>query len=591
MNRLTDIYLSNTHSQIVYDPLGRMTSKQADGQTVFSSAQYDFTGLDGQLRPHALSSAQVGSNPFPTQGLGLDYTMFDKVLQITWPSNNSMQFDYGYDHQRIRSVKSMGLNPAEKTYIGNCEKIHALPISDVYRTYLSGPMGVFAVVEQVSNTENITYILKDHLGSWTVFTDEDGDLVKEESFDAWGNRRNAATWTGAATGVLLFDRGFTGHEHMEGIGLINMNGRLYDPVMSTFLSVDNYVQSPDYAQSFNRYAYCLNNPLKYTDPDGELWHIIIGAAIGGIVNLATNANNCKGLWDYVAAFGVGAASGALTAAVPCLGIGNGILNAALQVGASAIGGGLVNGTNNLIAQTGKNFNGINNINKQDLWNSIGYGSISGMAGFAGGAIGASAGNVMINGFNIASPLAKGILGGVSGGAIGGFTGSFVGGGMQTGDWSKACEAGWKGALSGASVGAISGGVASLNYAKKHNLNPFSGKTRYKEQSITIGEGMSSDIDKEWFGIDKISKDLGTSKFHPQTRQAHNLMQENQMWIEMQIQEEVLIFDRGKVGNNSEYYQMERQTIQNMNYNNVHNVKVLYLNRTQTIRVLITRPQP
>ena len=56
------------HSQIVYDPLGRMTSKQADGQAVFSSAQYDFVGLDGQLRPHAVRhKAWVLTTPCSTR--------------------------------------------------------------------------------------------------------------------------------------------------------------------------------------------------------------------------------------------------------------------------------------------------------------------------------------------------------------------------------------------------------------------------------------------------------------------------------------------------------------------------------------------
>ena len=58
-----------------------------------------------------------------------------------------------------------------------------------------------------------------------------------------------------------------------------MNGRMYDPVMSSFLSVDNYVQAPDFSQSFNRYAYCLNNPLKYGDPDGE-WFLTGGVGFG-----------------------------------------------------------------------------------------------------------------------------------------------------------------------------------------------------------------------------------------------------------------------------------------------------------------------
>ena len=68
----------------------------------------------------------------------------------------------------------------------------------------------------------------------------------------------------------LFDRGFTVHEHLYNFSLINMNGRMYDPVVSSFLSVDQYVQNPSNSQNFNRYAYCLNNPLKYVDPNGEL---------------------------------------------------------------------------------------------------------------------------------------------------------------------------------------------------------------------------------------------------------------------------------------------------------------------------------
>ena len=66
----------------------------------------------------------------------------------------------------------------------------------------------------------------------------------------------------------MFDRGFTGHEHMTAFGLINMNGRCYDPLTSSFLSVDAYVQDPTSAQAFNRYAYCGYNPLRYTDPTG-----------------------------------------------------------------------------------------------------------------------------------------------------------------------------------------------------------------------------------------------------------------------------------------------------------------------------------
>ena len=156
-----------------------------------------------------------------------------------------------------------------------------------------------------------------HLGSWTTITDDEGNIEQEFSFDAWGNFRNPYTWTGANTTRPMFDRGFTGHEHLYDFGLINMNGRMYDPIMSSFLSVDNYVQSPENSQNFNRYAYCLNNPLKYTDPDGEFWHLVIGAAVGGTINLLTNwmCGNVDNFGQGLAYFGIGALAGGLSAGV------------------------------------------------------------------------------------------------------------------------------------------------------------------------------------------------------------------------------------------------------------------------------------
>ncbi len=91
---------------------------------------------------------------------------------------------------------------------------------------------------------------------------------------------------------LLLGRGFCGHEHLTAFGLINMNARLYDPVTARFLSPDPYVQAPDFSQGFNRYSYCLNNPLKYTDESGEIFGIddavIIGALIIAGASMATD---------------------------------------------------------------------------------------------------------------------------------------------------------------------------------------------------------------------------------------------------------------------------------------------------------------
>jgi RHS repeat-associated protein len=103
------------------------------------------------------------------------------------------------------------------------------------------------------------------------------------SYDAWGNRRDPNTWRAftSTPEEPLFDRGFTGHEHLYAFNLINMNGRFYDPIIGRMLSPDNFMQAPDYTQSFNRYSYCWNNPLKYTDPSGEfIWGVVAFITIG-----------------------------------------------------------------------------------------------------------------------------------------------------------------------------------------------------------------------------------------------------------------------------------------------------------------------
>ena len=104
--------------------------------------------------------------------------------------------------------------------------------------------------------------------------DDEGNISQELSFDAWGKRRNPTTWTYyESTSTIpnpMFDRGYTMHEHLDAFKLINMNGRIYDPVIARFLSPDPLIQFPEYSQSYNSYSYVLNNPLRFTDPSGFL---------------------------------------------------------------------------------------------------------------------------------------------------------------------------------------------------------------------------------------------------------------------------------------------------------------------------------
>jgi len=86
------------------------------------------------------------------------------------------------------------------------------------------------------------YIHKDYLGSFETVTDDSGQVREKLSFDPWGRRRNASTWTYSSVPTsFTFDRGYTGHEHLDNFDLINMNGRVYDPWLGRFLSPDPFV--------------------------------------------------------------------------------------------------------------------------------------------------------------------------------------------------------------------------------------------------------------------------------------------------------------------------------------------------------------
>src|SRR5262249_20923911 len=100
------------------------------------------------------------------------------------------------------------------------------------------------------------------------------------AYDPFGKRR----YTGGSydsTGAIVVDwtvntnngtqRGFTGDEQLDDVGIVHMNGRLFDPNTGRFIQPDPMLQTPENLQNYNRYGYCLNNPLNCTDPTGYSW--------------------------------------------------------------------------------------------------------------------------------------------------------------------------------------------------------------------------------------------------------------------------------------------------------------------------------
>ena len=115
---------------------------------------------------------------------------------------------------------------------------------------------------------NHQYVHRDPLGSVTALTSEaDGSVTARFSYDAWGKRRDALNWALPAAPTTE-PRGYTGHEHLDDVGVIHMNGRVYSPALGRMLSPDPVTQAPEDGQNYNRYSYVYNNPLRFRDPSG-----------------------------------------------------------------------------------------------------------------------------------------------------------------------------------------------------------------------------------------------------------------------------------------------------------------------------------
>ena len=153
--------------------------------------------------------------------------------------------------------------------------------SSEVKRYINGNIIEKKVTQAGSNTStaSIQILLKDHLGSLHTIVDAGNmTVVQRMSFDPFGLRRSPTDWKAVLSqsqvnslyGInnATTTRGFTGHEQLDEVGLIHMNGRVYDPKLGRFLQADPFVQYENFTQNYNRYTYLLNNPLNATDPTG-----------------------------------------------------------------------------------------------------------------------------------------------------------------------------------------------------------------------------------------------------------------------------------------------------------------------------------
>jgi RHS repeat-associated protein len=289
------------NSVATFDALGNIQTKagQAGAYTYFTPAVAGAAVANYRLINYAgRDYTYDGDGNVTSDGTGgrtIAYTPWNlpwRAARTTVNGTNALTWDYDDSHSRtIEKSTQHGTT----FFAGGYELIvptdsTTLNPKMIERTYIPSPEGVVGTLTRTSigNTttaETVTnkteYWHKDHLGSLVATTDQTGAITQRFRFDPWGAREclNAlgsttscsSNTTGGATGNGSEERGFTGHEMLDEIGLIHMNGRLYDAEIGRFLQADPIIQEPLNGQNYNRYGYVQNNPLSYTDPTGFSW--------------------------------------------------------------------------------------------------------------------------------------------------------------------------------------------------------------------------------------------------------------------------------------------------------------------------------
>ena len=282
-----------------YDALGNLESKHDIASYRYNneSNPYQLTAI------HGINDSGNFSLEYDASGNVLGdgrrtflYTSFDKVRRIQ-KDQTVTTFHYGPERSRWRRmdtrIEDGGTNHYDTTYIGKAyEKIVRTGAKGDLIEYKFFIPGGIVTKRDNGAADEVHYLHLDHQGSTLAVTNTQGEVLQRNDYTPFGEQIRLAA-TGPLTNIIT-NRLYTGHEQVDGLDIIHMNGRIYDARWGRFLQADPFVQTPTDSQSYNRYAYVRNNPLNYTDPSG---YFLVGL-IKGVRNFV------KKYWRQIAAIAI-----------------------------------------------------------------------------------------------------------------------------------------------------------------------------------------------------------------------------------------------------------------------------------------------
>lgn len=327
LSRLVKATDSRGTETYTYNTAGNMLSRTLAGDTVTYS--YDnsswndlLTAYDGQkiayegqtynFSRNSVSGTVISGNPvsyYNGKRWNMEWVNGNRLAEA---SSGTTNVSYTYDRTGLRSTKTVNGTTYHYAYAGDKLVWQEWDGNEMFFFYdeSNAPIGFWYHPASGSNVTG--YYMTTQQGDITRIEDVNGNVLATYEYDAWG--RIISSSGSLATINPLRYRGYYYDTETE---LYYLSNRYYDPKVSRFINADSTdaVLSANGLYDQNLFVYCDNNPVMYADNEGDFWHIVVGAAVGGLIsgvvqvatNLATGKEWSDGVLSSVASGAIGGA--------------------------------------------------------------------------------------------------------------------------------------------------------------------------------------------------------------------------------------------------------------------------------------------
>ncbi|HQU81826.1 MAG TPA: RHS repeat-associated core domain-containing protein [Pyrinomonadaceae bacterium] len=235
--------------------------KQAFSYDRYGNRRFDEANTTTLLQscPTAVCNPQVDAATNKLVGYVFDNAGNTKVD----PQNR--QFIYDGENKQVEVKDADGNSVGRYFYDGDGRRVKKISLTEttVFVYDAKGQL-ISEHSTQLSNQPQTAYLTADHLGSPRINTNAAGQVISRHDYQPFGEAIVRANY-----GMDEVRKKFTGYEKDSETDFAYAQARMFGSSLGRFTTVDPGPFDPLNPQVMNRYAYTINNPLKYIDPDGR----------------------------------------------------------------------------------------------------------------------------------------------------------------------------------------------------------------------------------------------------------------------------------------------------------------------------------